>query len=108
LIGVCTHSSGRRAFKNDHWPALYFIDAKGHIRHHQFGEGEDKSVRFRVLLDGQPPGAAHGIDVDEQGNGTVAEPRLYQLIRQPGPVADRQFDIEFLDSGVEAFSFTFG
>jgi hypothetical protein len=68
----------------------------------------DKSVRFRVLLDGQPPGAAHGIDVDEQGNGTVAEPRLYQLIRQSGPVADRQFDIEFLDSGVEAFSFTFG
>ena len=68
----------------------------------------DKSVRFRVLLDGQPPAAAHGIDVDEQGNGTVAEPRLYQLIRQPGPVADRQFDIEFLDSGVEAFSFTFG
>ena len=65
-------------------------------------------MRFRVLLDGQPPGAAHGIDVDEQGNGTVAEPRLYQLIRQPGPVADRQFDIEFLDSGVEAFSFTFG
>jgi thiol-disulfide isomerase/thioredoxin len=218
-----------RAFKNDFWPALYFVDAQGHIRHHQFGEGEyeqsemiiqrlladagiggigddlvsvdvhgaevaadwgslkspenylgyeraenfaspggpvlDKprayaaparlrlnqwalsgdwtvknpavvlnkangriayrfhardlhlvmgpaargtSVRFRVLIDGQPPRAAHGIDVDDQGNGTVTEQRLYQLIRQPKPIADRQFEIVFLDSGVEAFVFTFG
>jgi thiol-disulfide isomerase/thioredoxin len=217
------------AFKNEYWPALYFVDAQGHIRHHQFGEGDyDQServiqqllseagasgisrdlvsvdargaeapadwnnlksqenyvgsartqhfsspgravlgkpyvyaapahlklndwalsgewtvekplvalnrpggrivyrfhardlhlvmgpaargvaVRFRVLIDGQPPGAAHGIDVDEQGNGTVTEQRLYQLIRQRQPIADRQFDIEFLDSGVEAFAFTFG
>ena len=66
------------------------------------------SVRFRVLIDGQPPGAAHGIDVDDQGNGTVTEQRLYQLIRQPKPIAERQFEIEFLDSGVEAFAFTFG
>jgi thiol-disulfide isomerase/thioredoxin len=66
------------------------------------------SVRFRVFIDGQEPGAAHGGDVDEQGNGTVSEPRLYQLIRQPGHIADRQFEIEFLDAGVEAFSFTFG
>src|SRR6267378_1205898 len=218
-----------RAFKNEYWPALYFVDAQGHIRHHHFGEGEyeqsemiiqqllaeagvggiahqlvsvdargaeaaadwgilkspfnyvgyertenfaspggavlDKrrvyaaparlrlnhwalsgdwtvgkqatvlnkangriayrfhardlhlvmgpaargtSVRFRVLIDGQPPGAAHGVDVDDQGNGTVTEQRLYQLIRQPKPVADRQFEIEFLDPGVEAFAFTFG
>ena len=66
------------------------------------------SVRFRVLIDGQPPGAAHGIDVDEQGNGTVTQQRLYQLIRQPKPIADRHFEIEFLDAGVEAFVFTFG
>ena len=66
------------------------------------------SVRFRVLIDGQPPGAAHGTDVDDQGNGTVAEQRLYQLIRQSTPIADRQFEIEFLDPGVEAFAFTFG
>jgi len=66
------------------------------------------SVRFRVLIDGQPPSAAHGVDVDEQGDGTVAEQRVYQLIRQPQPIADRQFEIEFLDPGVEAFSFTFG
>jgi thiol-disulfide isomerase/thioredoxin len=218
-----------RAFKNEYWPALYFVDAQGRIRHHQFGEGEydrseriiqqllaaagiggidpklvsvagrgaeaaadwgslkspenylgyertanfaspggavlDKrrvyaspaqlrlnhwalsgewtvgkqvtvlnkangriayrfhardlhlvmgppargaSVRFRVLIDGQPPRAAHGIDVDDQGNGTVTEQRLYQLIRQPKPIAERQFEIEFLDSGVEAFAFTFG
>jgi thiol-disulfide isomerase/thioredoxin len=66
------------------------------------------SVRFRVLIDGQAPGAAHGIDVDDQGHGTVTEQRLYQLIRQPKPIADRQFEIEFLDAGVEAFAFTFG
>jgi hypothetical protein len=217
-----------RAFNNQYWPALYFVDAKGRIRHHHFGEGRydqsemiiqqllseagmatgrelvsvdargleaaadwdslkspenyvgyeraenfaspggavlDKrlvyavparlrlnhwalsgdwtvgkhstmlnkangriayrfhardlhlvmgpamrgtSVRFRVLIDGQPPGAAHGIDVDAQGNGTVTEQRLYQLIRQPKPITDRQFEIEFLDSGVETFAFTFG
>ena len=218
-----------RAFNNHFWPALYFVDAKGHIRHHHFGEGEyeqseliiqhllaeaglgglgdelvavdargveaaadwgslespetylgyertenfaspggaalgdrrvyaapaqlrlnqwalsgewtveeqasvlDKangriayrfhardlhlvmgpaargtSVRFRVLIDGQPAGAAHGSDVDDHGNGTVTEQRLYQLIRQPKPIADRQFEIEFLDAGVEAFAFTFG
>ena len=66
------------------------------------------SVRFRVFLDGQAPGAAHGSDVDDQGNGTVTDQRLYQLIRQPKPIADRQFEIEFLDAGVEAFAFTFG
>ena len=218
-----------RAFGNQYWPALYFVDAQGRIRHHQFGEGEyersetiiqqllveagssgighepvsvdargteaaadwsslkspenyvgyertenfaspggavlDKRrvyaalarlalnhwalagdwtvqkqatvlnkpngrigyrchardlhlvmgpaargapVRFRVLIDGQPPGAAHGIDVDGQGNGTATEQRLYQLVRQPAPIADRQFEIEFLDPGVEAFAFTFG
>lgn len=65
-------------------------------------------VRFRVSLDGQPPGDAHGGDASASGDGTVVEPRLYQLIRQTGPIVDRQFDIEFLETGVEAFSFTFG
>ena len=68
----------------------------------------DVSVRFRVTLDGQPPRAAHGSDVDEQGNGTLTEQRLYQLIRQPKPVTDQRFEIEFLDAGAEAFAFTFG
>jgi thiol-disulfide isomerase/thioredoxin len=66
------------------------------------------SVRFRVLIDGQPPVAAHGVDVDDQGNGMVTEQRLYQLIRQPEPIAERQFQIEFLDPDVEAYAFTFG
>jgi len=66
------------------------------------------AVRFRVSIDGQPPGSAHGLDVDADGNGSVNEQRLYQLIRQPKPIADRRFEIEFLDAGVEAFAFTFG
>jgi pimeloyl-ACP methyl ester carboxylesterase len=66
------------------------------------------SVRFRVFLDGQAPGEAFGTDVDDQGSGTVTEQRLYQLIRQPWHIADRQFEIEFLDAGVEAFVLTFG
>ncbi len=218
-----------RAFHNQYWPALYFIGAQGHVRHHQFGEGEyerseniiqqllieagsdgtnrdlvsvdargveapadwgslnstenyvgydltenfsspggtalDKGrvyayparlklnhwalsgdwtleenaavlneptgriaycfhardlhlvmrpvtrgapVRYSVLMDGRPPGNARGSDVDEEGRGTVIEPRLYQLIRQTKPIADRQFEITFFDPGVEAFAFTFG
>lgn len=65
-------------------------------------------VPFRVHVDGRPPGEAHGVDVDRDGNGTVREPRMYQLIRQRSPISDRLFEIEFLDSGVEAFLFTFG
>ena len=66
------------------------------------------AIRFRVTIDGQPPGPAHGVDTDESGNGTVVEQRLYQLIRQPKPISDRRFEIEFVDAGVEAFAFTFG
>jgi thiol-disulfide isomerase/thioredoxin len=65
-------------------------------------------VRFRVLIDGQAPGAAHGVDVDSQGNGQLTEPRMYQLIQQQGAIVDRLFEIEFLDPGVATFSFTFG
>jgi thiol-disulfide isomerase/thioredoxin len=218
-----------RAFANEYWPALYFVDARGQIRHHQFGEGDYElserviqellieagateapgdlvsvdargvevvaawdtlqspetyvgyeraegfasprgaapderrvyaaptrlalnqwaltgdwtvanwsaasneaegriayrfhardlhlvmgpvapggTVRFRVLVDGQPPGAAHGVDVDAEGSGSLTQQRLYQLIRQPKPIVDRLFEIQFLDSGAEVFSFTFG
>jgi thiol-disulfide isomerase/thioredoxin len=65
-------------------------------------------IRFRVLMDGQSPGMAHGIDVDDHGHGTVTEQRLYQLIRQRGPVMEHTFEIEFLDPGVQAYVFTFG
>jgi thiol-disulfide isomerase/thioredoxin len=218
-----------RAFRNEYWPALYFVDARGRIRHHWFGEGDyerserviqrlladagaarvardlvlveargaevaadwdnlespetylryertkdfaspgglavdarrayaaparlgsnqwalsgawtvgrhgaaldeangriamrfhardvhlvmgpatrGRTVRFRVLIDGRPPGAAHGADVDDEGNGTAVEQRLYQLVRQQGPIGDRRIEIEFLDPGVEAVVFTFG
>ena len=65
-------------------------------------------VRFRVLIDGQPPGAAHGADVNDQGRGTATEQRLHQLIRQPSPITDRTFEIAFLDPDVQAYAFTFG
>ena len=65
-------------------------------------------VRFRIRLDGQQPGTAHGTDADDQGNGTVTEPRLYQLVRQPDPVTERTFEATFLDPGVHAYAFTFG
>jgi thiol-disulfide isomerase/thioredoxin len=68
----------------------------------------DGPVPFRVLVDGGPPGTGHGVDVDQEGKGTVTEPRLYQLVRQPGPIADRTFEIGFTAPGVEAYVFTFG
>jgi len=76
--------------------------------HLVLGPGGGKPVRFRVSIDGQPPRGDAGVDAAADGSGTVTEQRLYQLIRQKGPVRDRSFEIEFLDPGVEAFSFTFG
>ena len=72
------------------------------------GRERGTSVPFRVLIDGDPPGNAHGLDVDEEGYGMVAQPRLYQLVRQPGSIIDRTFEITFLASGIEAYVFTFG
>jgi thiol-disulfide isomerase/thioredoxin len=69
---------------------------------------DGRPVRFSVRIDGQPPGEDHGVDIDERGEGTVTEPRLYQLIRQRGRVADHTFEITFLDAGVRAYVFTFG
>jgi thiol-disulfide isomerase/thioredoxin len=66
------------------------------------------SVPFVVLVDGEPPRAAHGLDVDEQGHGTLSEQRLHQLIRERGSIRDRTFEITFLAPGVEAYCFTFG
>ncbi|HEX4111836.1 MAG TPA: cytochrome c biogenesis protein DipZ [Stellaceae bacterium] len=68
----------------------------------------DKPVRFRVTIDGAPPGASHGSDIDAEGDGTVTGQRLYQLLRQSGRIEDRTFEIRFLDPGVEAYAFTFG
>lgn len=77
--------------------------------HVVMGPGESgKPIRFRVLIDGQPPGPSHGVDVDEQGRGTIIEPRMYQLIRQPNPISEKVVEIEFLEMSAEIFSVTFG
>jgi cytochrome c biogenesis protein CcdA/thiol-disulfide isomerase/thioredoxin len=95
---VLDHAGGRIAYRF-HARDLHLV----------LGPGKDgKPVRFRVLLDGQPPGADHGADVDEQGEGVVKEQRLYQLVRQHGDIKDRTFEIQFLDPGAQAFAFTFG
>jgi len=87
------------------------ISFRFHARdlHLVLGPGADgKPVRFRVTIDGAAPGEAHGVDIDAEGNGTVTVEGLYQLIRQPGPVTERTFEITFLDPGVMAYAFTFG
>jgi hypothetical protein len=66
------------------------------------------SIPFRVYLDGQRANDGRGSDVDPDGSGTVSDQRTYQLIRQPGPIANRLFEVEFQDAGVEAYCFTFG
>jgi thiol-disulfide isomerase/thioredoxin len=65
-------------------------------------------VRFRVRIDGRPPGNAHGVDADANGDGVVSEQRTYQLIRQPKPIVDRRFEIEVFGPGIQAFDVTFG
>jgi thiol-disulfide isomerase/thioredoxin len=197
-----------RAFSNNYWPALYFVDREGIIRDHHFGEGRyeqsehqiqmllgidrefvpvegsgveaeadwqdlrtpetylgygrggamgspddlrlnewtvsgdwtvdsenvvlseaggsiavrfhardahlvlnsraQEPIPFRVLLDGEVPGASHGVDVDEEGSGVLREGRMYQLVRQQGVIDDRTLEITFLEPGAEAYSFTFG
>lgn len=67
-----------------------------------------KAIKFRVLIDGLPPDTGHGVDIDPDGNGTVTEQRMYQLIRQQGTITDRELQIEFVDPGVEVFNITFG
>jgi hypothetical protein len=94
------------------------LDAKGggivyrfHARdlHLVLGPGADgKPVRFRVTIDGAPPGDAHGADAGADGAGVANTHRLYRLIRQNGAIVDRTFEIRFLDPGVQAFAFTFG
>ena len=70
--------------------------------------GNAAKVRFRVTIDGKPPGADHGMDTDAAGNGVITGQRLYQLVRQKGAIGDRTFEIQFLDAGAQAYAFTFG
>jgi thiol-disulfide isomerase/thioredoxin len=76
--------------------------------HLVLGPNAGKPVRIKVTLDGHPPGRDHGADIDADGNGTITQTRLYQLVRQAGGVRARRFEIRFLDSGAEAYAFTFG
>ena len=70
--------------------------------------GTREPIPFRVLLDGEPPGPSHGVDVDEEGNGLLREGRMYQLVRAHDMVRERTLEIMYLESGVEAYAFTFG
>jgi methionine-S-sulfoxide reductase len=100
--------SGEKALL-DSAPGRVVFRFRARDLHLVLGPGQEhRPIRFRVLLDGKPPGADHGMDVDDAGNGTVREQRLYQLIRQKGAVGEHEFTIEFLDLHVEAYSFTFG
>jgi len=96
--GVLESAPGKAAFRF-HSRDLHFV----------LGPAKNGApVRFRVTLDGNAPGADHGVDTAPDGTGEIRAPRLYQLIRQSGPVRDRTFEIEFLDPGVRAYDFTFG
>ena len=97
--GAALASAGGRIVFRFHARDLHLVLAPG---------PDHRPIRFRVSLDGAAPRGAKGVDVDATGNGVVTESRLYQLIRQTGPVQDRTFTIEFFEPGVEAFAFTFG
>ena len=86
------------------------ISFRYHARdaHLVLSPGAREAIPFRVLIDGEAPGAAHGADIDEAGNGVLGEGRLYQLLRTPDEVRDRTLEITFLEPGAEAYSFTFG
>ena len=86
------------------------ISFRFHARdlHLVLGSESGKAVRFKVTVDGKAPGADAGVDTKRNGSGVVTGQRLYQLVRQKGDVRDRTFSITFLDTGVDAFSFTFG
>jgi hypothetical protein len=70
--------------------------------------GAHEPIPFRVLVDGEPPGSSHGVDVDEEGNGLLRDGRMYQLVRETGAVRERTLEITFLEPGAEAYVLTFG
>ena len=107
LSGDWTVGPERATLNKKDGSILYRFHARD--LHLVLGPGADgKPVRFRVTVDGTVPAASHGTDTDAEGNGVVSEQRLYQLVRQNGAIADRTFEIEFLDPGVQAYAFTFG
>jgi cytochrome c biogenesis protein CcdA/thiol-disulfide isomerase/thioredoxin len=107
LVGDWTIGGERAALNEKDGSIVYRFRARD--LHLVLGPAADGSpVRFRITIDGVAPGAAHGVDVDPEGQGTVTSQRLYQLVRDPAAVADHTFEIRFLDPGVQAYAFTFG
>jgi thiol-disulfide isomerase/thioredoxin len=106
LKGDWTVSEERAVLNRPDGGIVYRFHARD--LHLVLGSGNGKPVRFKVTIDGKPPGDNHGADVDATGQGAVTGQRLYQLIRQSGSVGDHTFEIRFLDPGVEAYAFTFG
>jgi hypothetical protein len=107
LVGNWTISGERASLDQKDGSIVYRFHARD--LHLVLGPSADGSpVRFRVTIDGAAPGAAHGMDADSDGQGVVTAQRLYQLVRDPGTVADHTFEIRFLDPGVQAYAFTFG
>jgi thiol-disulfide isomerase/thioredoxin len=94
-----SHEEGARIVYRFHARDLHLVLAP---------EARDAPVRFRVSIDGKPPGDSGGSDVDERGEGVISEPRLYQLVRQSGGIRDRTFELTFLDPGAQVYAFTFG
>jgi thiol-disulfide isomerase/thioredoxin len=86
------------------------IACRFHARdaHLVLSPGTREPIPFRVLLDGEPPGPSNGVDIDEHGNGLLRDGRLYQLVRAHDTVRERTLEITFLESGAEAYAFTFG
>jgi cytochrome c biogenesis protein CcdA/thiol-disulfide isomerase/thioredoxin len=101
-------TAGRQASRSDAAGARIAFRFHARDLHLVLGSATGRPVRFRLTIDGQPPGAAAGTDTNAAGEGVVTGQRLYQLIRQPGAIGERLFEIEFLDPGVDAFAFTFG
>ena len=107
LAGLWNVGPERSALQEEPGKVVYRFHARD--LHMVLGPAKNGSrVRFKVTLDGAAPGDNHGVDSGPDGSGEVLKPRLYQLIRQKGRIQDRTVGIEFLDPGVEAFSFTFG
>jgi cytochrome c biogenesis protein CcdA/thiol-disulfide isomerase/thioredoxin len=107
LVGKWTIGNERAQLDEPDGGIVYRFHARDlHLVLGPSAEGE--KVRFRITIDGKPPGEAHGMDTDAEGNGVVTTQRLYQLVRTPGAVADHTFEIRFLDPGVQAYAFTFG
>jgi cytochrome c biogenesis protein CcdA/peroxiredoxin len=99
---------GAERIVNQSAGAKLILQFKARDIHLVLGSSERKPLRFRVTIDGQAPGESRGDDIDAEGNGTIEDERLYQLIRLPDGAKEHRLEIEFLDEGAHAFAFTFG